>query len=66
MQILGLTIAITALTGILLEESEYKFTESLAGITALISAVLIHAIYTQCKKKLYCLSVITLMHSRAF
>ncbi len=60
MQIAGLTIAITALTGILLEETNTSTESHWQGITALISAVLIHAIiYTQCKKRSCTVSVIT-------
>lgn len=52
MQIVGLTIAITVLTGILLEETNTSTESHRHGITVLISAVLIRTIiYTQCKKR---------------
>ncbi|MBY6257779.1 DMT family transporter [Phytobacter diazotrophicus] len=59
-QIAGLTIAIAALAGILLEETKTSTNSHWQGIIALVSAVLIHAtIYTQCKKRSYSVSVIT-------
>ncbi|MEI6913143.1 DMT family transporter, partial [Klebsiella pneumoniae] len=52
MQIAGLTIAIVALAGILLEETKTSTETQWQGIIALVSAVIIHAIiYTQCKKR---------------
>lgn len=60
MQLSGLTIAIAALIGILLEETNTNTESHWQGILALISAVIIHAIiYTQCKKRSYSVSVIT-------
>ncbi|ECG8588504.1 DMT family transporter [Salmonella enterica subsp. salamae] len=60
MQIAGLTIALAALTGIFLEETDTSTVSHWQGITALISAVIIHAIiYTQCKKRSCSVSVIT-------
>ncbi|TWY24646.1 DMT family transporter, partial [Serratia marcescens] len=59
-QIVGLTIAIAALTGILLEETWENTESNWQGITALVCAVIIHAIiYTQCKKRSCTVSVIT-------
>lgn len=60
MQIMGLTIAIVALAGILLEESKTSAESHWQGIIALVSAVIIHAIiYTQCKKRSCTVSVVT-------
>ncbi len=60
MQIAGLTIAIVALAGILLEETKTSTETQWQGIIALVSAVIIHAIiYTQCKKRSCAVSVIT-------
>lgn len=60
MQIVGLTTAMAALAGILLEETKANTENHWQGIVALVSAVIIHAIiYTQCKKKSYTASVIT-------
>ncbi|RDL12930.1 DMT family transporter [Serratia fonticola] len=60
MQIAGLTIAIVALAGILLEETKTSTETQWQGIIALVSAVIIHAIiYTQCKKRSCTVSVIT-------
>jgi len=60
MQIAGLTIAIVALAGILLEETNTSTESHWQGIIALASAVIIHAIiYTQCKKRSCTVSVIT-------
>jgi putative membrane protein PagO len=60
MQISGLTIAIVALAGIILEETNSSTESNWQGIAALISAVIIHAvIYTQCKKRSCTVSVIT-------
>lgn len=60
MQIAGLTIAIIALAGIILEESKISTGSHWQGIIALVAAVIIHAIiYTQCKKRSCTVSVIT-------
>ncbi|EMN0197735.1 MULTISPECIES: DMT family transporter [Enterobacterales] len=60
MQVTGLTIAIAALMGILLEETKTITESHWQGILALVSAVIIHAIiYTQCKKRDCSVSVIT-------
>ncbi len=60
LQIVGLTIAIVALAGILLEETKTSAESHWQGILALVSAVIIHAIiYTQCKKKSCTVSVVT-------
>jgi putative membrane protein PagO len=60
MQIAGLTIAIVALAGILLEETKTSTDSHWQGIIALVSAVIIHSIiYTQCKKRSCTVSVIT-------
>jgi len=60
MQIVGLTIAITALAGILIEETKTSTETHWNGSVALILAVIIHAIiYTQCKKRSCTVSVIT-------
>lgn len=60
MQILGLIIAIAALTGILIEETKTSTENHWQGIVALVSAVIIHAIiYAQCKKRSSAVSVIT-------
>ncbi|BEO21318.1 drug/metabolite transporter DMT permease (plasmid) [Serratia marcescens] len=60
MQIGGLTVAIIALTGILLAETTSTAESHWPGIIALVSAVMIHAIiYTQCKKRSCKVSVIT-------
>ncbi|MFI0604952.1 DMT family transporter [Escherichia coli] len=59
-QIAGLTIAITALVGILFKETKTSTESHWQGVIALISAVIIHAIiYTQCKKRGCTVSVIT-------
>ncbi len=59
MQIVGLTIAIVALAGILIEETKTSTESHWQGIIALVSAVIIHAIiYTQCKKRSCTASVI--------
>lgn len=59
-QIIGLTLAIAALAGILLEESQSSTQSHWQGILALVAAVVIHAIiYTQCKKRSCAVSVIT-------
>lgn len=60
MQIAGLTIAISALTCILLEETKLSTENHWQGIIALVFAVIIHAIiYVQCKKINCTVSVIT-------
>lgn len=60
MQIIGLTVAIVALAGILLEETNANAESQWQGIFALVTAVIIHAIiYTQCKKRGCTVSVIT-------
>lgn len=60
MQIAGLTIAIAALAGILLEETKISTESHWQGIIALVSSVIIHAIiYTQSKKRSCTVSVIT-------
>lgn len=60
MQIAGLTIALVALAGILLEETKISTETQWQGIIALVTAVIIHAIiYTQCKKRSCTVSVIT-------
>ena len=61
LQIIGLIIAITSLTGILLEETGHSgFNTQWQGIVALFVAVIIHAIiYTQCKKRSCIVSVLT-------
>ena len=59
-QIAGLTIALVALAGILLEETSTNTASRWQGILALISAVIMHAtIYAQCKKRGSNVSVIT-------
>lgn len=59
-QITGLTIAITSLVGILLEETKINPGSHWKGVVALVSALIIHAIiYTQCKKRSCTVSVIT-------
>ncbi|MFX2611916.1 DMT family transporter [Enterobacter mori] len=59
-QIAGLTLAISALAGIFIEETKANTDSSWQGIVALVSAVIIHAIiYTQCKKRSCTVSVIT-------
>lgn len=60
MQVAGLTIAIVALAGILIEETKTSAESHWQGILALVSAVIIHAIiYTQCKKRSCTVSVVT-------
>ena len=60
MQIVGLTIAITSLAGILLEEMKVSTESHWQGVIALVSALIIHAIiYTQCKRRSCTVSVIT-------
>ncbi|EBP3212114.1 DMT family transporter [Salmonella enterica subsp. indica] len=60
MQVTGLAIAIAALTEIFLEETNINTESHWKSITAIISAVLIHAIiYTQYKKSSGTVSVIT-------
>lgn len=59
-QIGGLAIAIVALMGILLNETNTNSESHWQGILALVLAVIIHAtIYTQCKKRSFAVSVIT-------
>ncbi|TXE24608.1 DMT family transporter [Serratia marcescens] len=60
LQIAGLTLALAALAGILLEETRASPDSHWQGIAALVTAVLIHAlVYTQCKKRSCTVSVIT-------
>lgn len=60
MQLVGLTIAIAALAGILLTEVNSNTETHWQGILALVGAVVIHSIiYTQCKKRSCTVSVIT-------
>lgn len=59
-QIIGLTIALAALAGILLNESSAQNGTHWQGVIALVAAVAIHAIiYTLCKKRSCSVSVIT-------
>lgn len=59
-QIIGLMIAIIALIGILIDESNTTTKSQWQGLLALISAVVIHSIlYTQSKKRSCTVSVIT-------
>lgn len=67
MQVTGLAIAIAALTEIFLEETNINTESYWKSITAIISAVLIHAIiYTQYKKSSSTVSVITFNAPRIF
>lgn len=59
-QLLGLSIATPALTGIILVEFFANKSYNLLGIFAIITAVILHAImYTSCKKRSCNISIIT-------
>ena len=59
-QIAGLTIALVALAGILMEETNTSTESRWQGILALVSAVIIHAaVYAQCKKRSCTVPVVT-------
>jgi putative membrane protein PagO len=59
-QVTGLALATASLAGILLEESRSGTENHWQGVTALVSAVVIHSfIYIKCKKKSCNVSVIT-------
>ncbi|HGM5323929.1 multidrug DMT transporter permease [Serratia marcescens] len=60
LQLTGLAVAMAALAGILVQESESNHGSHWPGMLALVSAVVIHAvIYTQCKKRSCSTSIIT-------